>query len=561
MGAWIFAETPSSFTLKASSEKTTVTVRDTYTVAFNFVSGSVTIGFEAQNASGNWLAVDNFRLTLVGNDLSAELAAAIQNAETSYATATGKESQQLTDAIAHAKVVATKADAVAEEQAAAIVGMDKAIDIYLRANSSEDSPLDMTGRITNPSFETGDFTGWSVTNMGTQNNDIFTLKKGSWYVESWTWRGNTIGDARLSQTLTELPAGRYRLKFAAQNIQEDTPNVEQTGAWLFAGGHTVPVTVRANYTLEFVQVADVMEIGFEAKGATGNWLSLDNFQLEYISDNYDDVKTEFALWIAKAEALVNQRMNSTVQQALADAIAAARTALDTESNIPASASTLEATVAVATTSQEVFGRLANAIAAAQDEIDASAAIQKDDYQAAINAARAVYEATSTTNAQAEAAIAALAEASFAFKILNGMGSGTPPTVVTDTRYIRGCTWAFGRSTVSGSDIIEEGFCWSEQPDPKVTDNRTTEYLNQAGRIYWLRELKPATVYYMRAYAINKDYAVGYGEVIKFITVPKGKIGWWYNNGGDEDTNARLNYAIGTAVDYYWNNCPVFTAWD
>ena len=47
--------------------------------------------------------------------------------------------------------------------------------------------------------------------------------------------------------------------------------------------------------------------------------------------------------------------------------------------------------------------------------------------------------------------------------------------------------------------------------------------------------------------------MGYGDVIKFITVPKGTVGHWYNNGGDEEINARLNYAIDLSMDYYWNN--------
>jgi len=544
-GAWIFVD----------DKKTTVTVRNTYTVAFNFVSGSITIGFEAKNASGNWLAVDNFRLTRVGADLSADLAMAIEQTEATCGNATGRENQQLKEAIEAAKVVAAKSDATAEEQAAVIVAMEQAVDIYLRANASADNPLDMTDYITNPSFETGDLTGWTASGIGLQNNDIFSIKKGTWFLESWTWRGNTIGNARVSQKLTALPAGRYRLKAAAQNIQEDTPKAAQTGAWIFAGLHTEPVTVRANYTLEFVQVADVLEIGFEAKGATGNWLSVDNFQLEYLSDSFDDVKTEFAAIIAKAEVLASQRINAEALQALNDAIAAAKPLLaqTTTDGWPAAATALEAAITTATTSQDVFARLAAAIAAAQTELDSSSATEKADYQAAIDAAQAVYEADATTDAQAEASITALANAAFAFKVLNGTNSGTPPTVVTDTRFIRGCTWAFGRSTVTGSDIIEEGFCWSEQPDPKVTDQRTTEYLNQAGKIYWLRDLKPATVYYMRAYAINKDYAVGYGDVIKFVTVPKGTVGHWYNNGGDEATNDRINYAINLSMDYYWNN--------
>jgi hypothetical protein len=46
-GAWIFAENSPLFTLSSSLHKTTVTVRNTYKVAFNFVSGSVTIGNES----------------------------------------------------------------------------------------------------------------------------------------------------------------------------------------------------------------------------------------------------------------------------------------------------------------------------------------------------------------------------------------------------------------------------------------------------------------------------------------------------------------------------------
>jgi predicted RNase H-like HicB family nuclease len=559
-GTYIYAEPSKHALFKTPIQKTTVTVRGDYTVAFNLVSGSVTIGFEAQNASGNWISVDNFRLKQVGLELTAVLAEAVENAETTYGNVTGKQCEQLLTAIANARTcydtsVAQPESINGEEQAAAIVAMENAIDIYLRANASAESPLDMTDRIKNPSFETGDLTYWTASGMGTQGNSVFSIKKGTWYVERWTGRGGKVGDARLSQQLTNMPAGRYRLKAAVQNIQEDTPQAKQTGAWIFAGTQTKEVDVRGNYTLEFVQVADVMEIGFEAKGATGNWLAVDNFQLEYISDNFDDVKEAFSTLIAQAEVLAQKHMTVKAKQALTDAIAVAKPLLE-QSNAEgwsAAATDLEAAMSVADTSQEIFARLADAIATATDEINKAPEAQNTAYQEAINTAQGVYDAETTTNAQAEAAITALDEASFAYKVLNGGGSGQAPVVVTDTRFVRGATWAFGRSTVTGEKIIEEGFCWSESPDPKVTDNRTTEYLNQAGKIYWLRNLKPATIYYMRAYAINSDYGVGYGDVIKFVTVPKGTIGHWYNNGGDEATNDRLNYAINTAIDYYWNN--------
>ena len=542
-GVWIFA----------GEQKTPVTIRDTYTVTFTYVTGELTIGFEALNATGNWISVDNFRLTLVNTDLSQELATAIESATTLYGDGSGKEAQQLKDAIDAARDVANNSEATGEEQANAIKALIAAEDIYRRANASEEHPLDMTSQIVNPSFEKGDFTGWTATNVATQGNDIFSIKQGNIYVEKWTWRGNTVGDARVSQTLTNMPAGRYRLKVAAQNIQEDTPQIAQSGAWIYANTHQEVVTVRQDYTLEFVLTSDQLELGFKAEGATGNWLAFDNFRLEYISDSSDDIRTEFANLIALAEAVAGKKTNTTIHNALQAAIdnAKALLAQETTDGWDVASRELEAVLHEAEVSAEVFARLDKAITDAQNEIEGSASALKEDYQKAINEARNIYNDDATTDAMAEAAIVALAEAGFAFKIENGKGA--VPVVTTDNRYIRGAVWAFGRSTVTGSNIMEEGFCWAENPEPKVTDNRTTEYLNQAGKVYWIRDLKPATIYYMRAYAITKDYAVGYGDVIKFVTVPKGTIGYWYNNGGDQATNDRLNYAVERSMNYYWNS--------
>ena len=51
--------------------------------------------------------------------------------------------------------------------------------------------------------------------------------------------------------------------------------------------------------------------------------------------------------------------------------------------------------------------------------------------------------------------------------------------------------------------------------------------------------------------MTKGYAVGYGDAVKVITIPKGTITWSYNNGGPADANTRINAAVGSAVDY-WN---------
>lgn len=62
------------------------------------------------------------------------------------------------------------------------------------------------------------------------------------------------------------------------------------------------------------------------------------------------------------------------------------------------------------------------------------------------------------------------------------------TVTTDKRFARGATMAFGRMTVTGSDIRETGFCWAETPEPTVDDNKTVKYLSKMERYIGCRTL-------------------------------------------------------------------------
>jgi len=132
-------------------------------------------------------------------------------------------------------------------------------------------------------------------------------------------------------------------------------------------------------------------------------------------------------------------------------------------------------------------------------------------------------------------------------------TGDLPTVKTNKRFARGATMAFGRMTATITDgtITERGFCWSEQPEPTIDDFSTTEHLNNNGDIYWLRDLKPATKYYMRAYAKTQGRRVGYGDVIKFYTLPKGQITVTIRDGEQTNTE-RIRKAAETAIDW-WNN--------
>ena len=128
------------------------------------------------------------------------------------------------------------------------------------------------------------------------------------------------------------------------------------------------------------------------------------------------------------------------------------------------------------------------------------------------------------------------------------------TVTTHSYMARGATSAFGRSTMTGIDsknLKERGFCWSSETNEPTVDKdaHTTTTLSQEGTIYHIEGLTPATVYYMRAYALMKDSTAYYGNTVKVITIPKGSISWSYNNGGPEADNKRINAAVKEAVEY------------
>ncbi len=99
-----------------------------------------------------------------------------------------------------------------------------------------------------------------------------------------------------------------------------------------------------------------------------------------------------------------------------------------------------------------------------------------------------------------------------------------PTVVTDTRFARGATMAFGRikstNANGGAAIQKRGFCLAEHNNPTIDDVTNTATLTNNGIIYYFKDLKPATKYYMRAYATNKDGVTSDGAVTKFYTIPK-----------------------------------------
>jgi len=414
---------------------------------------------------------------------------------------------------------------------------------------------DMTSKLVNPSFENG-FNGWMQTGMQTQDNTVFTLKDGNVYAEKWVARGSAVGDGSVTQVVKGLECGRYRLTAAAQNIQEDTPAATKTGAWLVGESQRTAVGVRAEYSVTFVVVTGDATIGFIAERAQGNWIAVDHFRLEYIDVAAEEQQAELNARIRQAETLLSERMSGEARTALTDAIATAKVAAETiaAGTSPAAAATVLRTAAeAAQTSIRAYAELQEAIAAATQAAAMGAGNEREAFEDAIATAQALYDNDAATPEQTAQQVQALATATLAYRLANA--TGAVPVVKTNPRYVRGAIEAFGRmsvSGISGTQILEQGFCWSTDPFPTVLDNRSTDYLECNGKIYRM-SLQPATVYYVRPYVMTKNYAVGYGDVIKLSTLPMGRVTYTYynNDGGDFHNNKNTN-ALSEAC-WYWSH--------
>lgn len=517
--------------------------------------GKLTVSVKMTSAEQwlNWQGVSIVYNGLGDVSVKDALVNTLVEATALYGDGSGKGASDLKAAIDAAQTVCDNDEA---EQSVVIMANSDlltAMEKYRWANASIDAPVELSDVILNGSFEKG-AENWTLADMALQSNTAFPLKAGNTYVEKWTSAGGKVGDGSVLQTVQGLSAGVYVLKAVAQNIQEGSETAKQSGAWIVANNSRVKVDSRNEFALTFTNIESEATIGFVAEGATGNWISADDFRLYYAGGEFADFKTELQKYIETAKPYLSEKMHNSAKTTLEQCISAAEDVLgDATADRYASVSTpLRKAVDEAKVSIAAYEELAEAITAAEKAYGDGELKGAEKFLAVINGAKAVNDNLDATFEDMAAEIAKLEKAEFEYNLTNP--TGTVPTVVTDKRYVRGAIAAFGRMTVSGvtsSEILEQGFCWSTEPNPTVLDNRTTRYLENNGRMYWM-DMEPATVYYMRAYAITKGYAVGYGDVIKMSTLPQGRVTYWYNNGGDAAHNDRINNAL-TIATTYWSN--------
>lgn len=173
----------------------------------------------------------------------------------------------------------------------------------------------------------------------------------------------------------------------------------------------------------------------------------------------------------------------------------------------------------------------------------------ETFAEAIAQAESVRDNEQATPEEMDAATTAINDATLFFRIQNG--TGTAMTVKT-LSVVQGATEVFARGSFTGGTAKEKGFCYSENPEPTIFDARSTTCYSNNGDIYTMQGLKPATVYYVRAYAITSSYMLSYGDVMKTVTLPMGNTTFSYDYAGDEATNTRIYDACEESV-WLWNN--------
>lgn len=555
--AWI----PNSGTAKRST-KTSYTANSWTLDQITFTLTKTTTGkiqFGMKAAAGG--SVNSAKLVidyvqLLGENMSVDkssLSTTLTSANKYYGDGTGNEAAALKSAIDTAQGIYNDANVDMITVLEANIVLNAAIDAYRKENVSEENPLDKTEYITNPSFE-NTTNGWTVENLSTQTNSSFSKKAGSTYMEKWVSSGS-VGSASAIQTIKNLPKGKYKLTVAAQNYTESSTTKKNTGAYIYADDQQTTVYTPNNYSVTFTSISGEAEIGFVAVNATGNWLALDNFRLYLIGYmSTEEVMAEIQRLVNEAKALQASMMSAKAATTLQSAINAgeAITPTSEETDVQTATKTLHAALKTAKESiaeYQVLEQKITEVENSYDETKEGAA----DLKAAIDNAKELHQNAEATSAALAAEIVTLDKALLAFHLANATpGTGTAPKVTSTNHYVAtGATQALVRATMTGSNILERGVCWSTEHEPTVLDNRTTDHFSLKGYIFHLSGLKPATVYYIRPYVMNKTYTVAYGDEVKIVTISKGTCTWSWNNGApDEAANARCRKAMEETIEYF-----------
>ena len=178
--------------------------------------------------------------------------------------------------------------------------------LYKMENVNKDTPMDLTGLITNSNNY--QLAGWTIEGGNTfhvntwsteGNTDGSNMKIP--FLENWVSSGNLLNDAVISCQLDGLAPGFYKASALVRTINEAGSGTP-VGASIFINGSEASVCdgqpinkgTFGVYSVEGVVTLDgKLKIGFKINDANFNWIAFKDVKLEYLgTDGLEDVLAE-----------------------------------------------------------------------------------------------------------------------------------------------------------------------------------------------------------------------------------------------------------------------------
>ncbi len=166
---------------------------------------------------------------------------------------------------------------------------------------------DYTDRIQNPDFEDG-LMGWINNGMQIQNNNEANANKtGAYYCEKWTPAPNSLPNASVQQTVTGLKDGTYRITAMCHAENQADAAMVITGTYLYAGENMVEVGASSDYAVTAPAIGGELTFGLKTENTNANWVTVDNFRLEWLGVASTAYKKTLEVLIDKLQTLIDTK--------------------------------------------------------------------------------------------------------------------------------------------------------------------------------------------------------------------------------------------------------------
>jgi len=137
-----------------------------------------------------------------------------------------------------------------------------------------------------PEYLDGSWATWHIYNSG----DYSSFDKP--FIERWVYRGTILEDGALSQTITGLTNGKYRVEADIIACQQQGGTGNETGTFLFASSGSDRVAINTctqngvpqHFAAEVDVLNGTLKIGFETINSQMNWIAIDNWKLYYMGE-------------------------------------------------------------------------------------------------------------------------------------------------------------------------------------------------------------------------------------------------------------------------------------